>query len=295
MGGGISSAIARALGARTARGCRRAGLARAGDQSRFRPGVHGARPARRRLAVPRDGRRRRGAGGGAALFRHRVQRRRPAVADERARQRHPRHRQHGGAGHGDLRRRGRARPALALPDLRPRPVPRARRRRRRRGDAALLRRRDQRSSPGICGPAARWCACARARLRAGARSGRSSGSAWWRRWSRCRPSSSSRRRPAYVGRFGTGAIAGYGAGSRLEYLLVPLVFGLGAPLVALVGTNIGAGQRGPGHARGLGRRRRRLRHDRSDRARRRRLPGSLAAPVRRRPGACSRSAAPICG
>jgi Na+-driven multidrug efflux pump len=29
----------------------------------------------------------------------------------------------------------------------------------------------------------------------------------------------------------------------LEYLLVPLVFGLGAPLVALVGTNIGAGQR----------------------------------------------------
>ncbi|GAC1339476.1 MAG: MATE family efflux transporter [Acetobacteraceae bacterium] len=49
---------------------------------------------------------------------------------------------------------------------------------------------------------------------------------------------------AYVSRFGTGAIAGYGAGARLEYLLVPLVFGLGAPLVALVGTNIGAGQRG---------------------------------------------------
>ncbi len=47
---------------------------------------------------------------------------------------------------------------------------------------------------------------------------------------------------AYVGRFGTSAIAGYGAGARLEYLLVPLVFGLGAPLVALVGTNIGAGQ-----------------------------------------------------
>jgi Na+-driven multidrug efflux pump len=39
------------------------------------------------------------------------------------------------------------------------------------------------------------------------------------------------------------AIAGYGTGSRLEYLLVPLVFGFGAPLVALVGTNIGAGQR----------------------------------------------------
>ena len=41
---------------------------------------------------------------------------------------------------------------------------------------------------------------------------------------------------------GANAIAGYGTGSRLEYLLVPLVFGLGAPLVALVGTNIGAGQ-----------------------------------------------------
>jgi len=41
---------------------------------------------------------------------------------------------------------------------------------------------------------------------------------------------------------GSGAIAGFGTGVRLEYLLVPLVFGLGAPLVALVGTNIGAGQ-----------------------------------------------------
>jgi len=47
----------------------------------------------------------------------------------------------------------------------------------------------------------------------------------------------------FVGRFGAAAIAGYGTGSRLEYLLVPLVFGLGGPLVAMVGTNIGAGQR----------------------------------------------------
>jgi len=43
-----------------------------------------------------------------------------------------------------------------------------------------------------------------------------------------------------VGAFGPAAIAGYGTGSRLEYLLVPLVFGLGGPLVAMVGTNIGA-------------------------------------------------------
>ena len=48
-----------------------------------------------------------------------------------------------------------------------------------------------------------------------------------------------------VGAFGPAAIAGYGIGTRLEYLLVPLSFGFGGPLVALVGTNIGAGN----HAR----------------------------------------------
>jgi putative MATE family efflux protein len=48
---------------------------------------------------------------------------------------------------------------------------------------------------------------------------------------------------AFVGGFGSAAIAGYGTGARLEYLLVPLVFGLGAPLVAIVGTSIGAGKR----------------------------------------------------
>jgi putative MATE family efflux protein len=48
---------------------------------------------------------------------------------------------------------------------------------------------------------------------------------------------------ALVGLFGPAAIAGYGTGARLEYLLIPLVFGLGAPLVAMIGTNIGAGQR----------------------------------------------------
>ncbi|MEP9365766.1 MATE family efflux transporter [Xanthobacter sp. VNH20] len=41
---------------------------------------------------------------------------------------------------------------------------------------------------------------------------------------------------------GPGAVAGFGTGTRLEYLLPPLAFGLGGPLVALVGTNIGAGQ-----------------------------------------------------
>jgi MATE family, multidrug efflux pump len=48
---------------------------------------------------------------------------------------------------------------------------------------------------------------------------------------------------ALVGQFGPAAIAGYGTAARLEYLLIPLVFGFGAPLVAMVGTNIGAGKR----------------------------------------------------
>ena len=50
-----------------------------------------------------------------------------------------------------------------------------------------------------------------------------------------------------AGGFGPAAIAGYGTAARLEYLLVPRVFGLGAPLVAMVGTCMGAGQ----HARAL--------------------------------------------
>ncbi|MDB5654504.1 MAG: family efflux transporter [Tardiphaga sp.] len=48
---------------------------------------------------------------------------------------------------------------------------------------------------------------------------------------------------ALVGAYGGGdAVAGFGTGVRLEYLMVPLAFGFGGPLVALVGTNIGAGQ-----------------------------------------------------
>ncbi len=44
-----------------------------------------------------------------------------------------------------------------------------------------------------------------------------------------------------VGGYGTLALAGYGLGARLEYLQIPLVFGFGTALVTLVGTNIGAG------------------------------------------------------
>jgi MATE family, multidrug efflux pump len=46
-----------------------------------------------------------------------------------------------------------------------------------------------------------------------------------------------------AGIVGPAAVAGYGTGARLEYLLVPLIFGLGAPLAAMVGTAIGAGDR----------------------------------------------------
>lgn len=45
-----------------------------------------------------------------------------------------------------------------------------------------------------------------------------------------------------VGAFGTLALAGYGAGARLEYLQIPLVFGMGTALVTMVGMNVGAGQ-----------------------------------------------------
>ena len=44
-----------------------------------------------------------------------------------------------------------------------------------------------------------------------------------------------------VGRFGEAALAGYGIGSRIEMLVVPLVFGLGAAMTSLVGLSLGAG------------------------------------------------------
>jgi putative MATE family efflux protein len=47
-----------------------------------------------------------------------------------------------------------------------------------------------------------------------------------------------------VGQFGPAALAGYGIGSRLEFLLVPLVFGIGAAMTSMVGVNVGAGQVG---------------------------------------------------
>ena len=48
---------------------------------------------------------------------------------------------------------------------------------------------------------------------------------------------------ALVGRHGEAALAGYGLGARLEFLMVPVVFGVGAAMTAMVGANIGAGDR----------------------------------------------------
>lgn len=47
---------------------------------------------------------------------------------------------------------------------------------------------------------------------------------------------------ALVSPLGSPALAGFGLGIRLEYLQIPIVFGVGAAMVAMVGMNTGAGQ-----------------------------------------------------
>jgi len=44
-----------------------------------------------------------------------------------------------------------------------------------------------------------------------------------------------------VGLFGTEALAGYGMASRLDYVLIPLIFGLGTATITMVGMCVGAG------------------------------------------------------
>jgi len=46
----------------------------------------------------------------------------------------------------------------------------------------------------------------------------------------------------FVGRYGAAALAGFGVGLRLELLQIPLVFAVGQALVVLVGTHVGAGR-----------------------------------------------------
>ncbi|MCU1273568.1 MAG: efflux family protein [Bryobacterales bacterium] len=45
-----------------------------------------------------------------------------------------------------------------------------------------------------------------------------------------------------VGAYGRDAIAAYGLASRLDYMLIPLLFALGTASVTMVGANVGAGQ-----------------------------------------------------
>ena len=47
---------------------------------------------------------------------------------------------------------------------------------------------------------------------------------------------------AKIGAYGTSALAGYGVAVRLESILVPIAFGFGTAMTALVATNMGAGQ-----------------------------------------------------
>ncbi|OUL86220.1 hypothetical protein CA603_22755 [Paraburkholderia hospita] len=46
---------------------------------------------------------------------------------------------------------------------------------------------------------------------------------------------------AATGAFGVSAIAGYGIASRLDMLLIPVMFGFGTAAIVMVGTNLGAG------------------------------------------------------
>jgi Na+-driven multidrug efflux pump len=48
----------------------------------------------------------------------------------------------------------------------------------------------------------------------------------------------------FVGTFGSLAVAAYGIAARLEYILVPIAFGFGGALTAMVATNLGAHQAG---------------------------------------------------
>ncbi len=244
MGGGISSAIARALGAG-----RRADANALVVHALVIALVFGlaftvALLGGGRWLYARDGRQRRLAASGADLLPCRLRRRHPGLAVQFARQCHPRHRQHDGAGARHLRRRRRADSAVAMPDLRPGTVSEARRRRRRRRRRHLLRGSAASCLPAICDRAAassrlairgirlRWPLFADI-LRVGLVAALIT----------VQTNLTIAIATGLVGAFGPAAIAGYGTGSRLEYLLIPLVFGLGGPLVAMVGTNIGAGRR----------------------------------------------------
>ena len=106
---------------RPAVGRRRARRPCAADQPRARARDLGPVPRLRAAALRRHGRPRRFARGGDAIFERRLRRQHPGVADERARQRGPRDRQHAVSVDGRLHRRRAAHSAVAVVHFRFRP------------------------------------------------------------------------------------------------------------------------------------------------------------------------------
>lgn len=47
---------------------------------------------------------------------------------------------------------------------------------------------------------------------------------------------------AMMARLGTDVLAGYGIGARLEFLMIPLIFGIGSASITMVGAHFGAGE-----------------------------------------------------
>ena len=244
MGGGILSAVARALGA-----ARQDDANTLAWQAVWIALALGLLTTIVLLAIgpalyARDGRAGRFARGGADLFQRRVRGRDSALALQFARRGHSRHRQHVGAGVGDGGRRCHPHSAVAGSDLRARTDAgfRHRRRRRRRASPSMSSGSAVFAWLHLVGPrrVASVGEAARLPLAAGARHPEDRRAVV--RSSAPPPISRSRPQPRLVGVYGPAAVAGFGTAVRLEYLLVPLVFGLGAPVASMVGTNIGAHQ-----------------------------------------------------
>ena len=92
-----------------------------------------------------------------------------------------------------------------------------------------------------------------------------------------------------VAGFGTEALAGYGIGARLEFLLIPIVFAVGVASVPMVGMAMGARDIAARAAGGVDRRRRSRGHAGCDRARRDDCARPVVRTLHQRPSCPSRS------
>ena len=97
-----------------------------------------------------------------------------------------------------------------------------------------------------------------------------------------------------LAQFGTEILAGYGVGARLEFMLTSIAFAVGIASVPMVGMAIGARADGAGAADRLDRGLRRLRLGRRGRHRDRDIPRSLGQHLHRRSRACAPPAGNIC-